>query len=147
MKLITVAMTLLLSLAAPAESTFHYMCYNKTASTLEDAYLVADVTLSPSQVVMTILKNTDKSPANWKLNESEILQFLPFTDLPARRELNSDYAYYAAKNKVGRPVEIRFSKYDAGMTSLELVWDIEAISATKDETAYGTNGSLFCERN
>lgn len=147
MKLITVAMTLLLSLAAQAESTYHYTCYNKTARTLEDAYLVADVTLSPSQVVVTILKNTDESPANWKLNQDEILQFIPFTEVPARRELNSDYAYYATKNKVDRPVEIRFRKYDAGMTSLDLVWDIEAISATKDETAYGTNGSLVCERD
>lgn len=147
MKLITIAMTLLLSLAAQAESTYHYTCYNRTARTLEDAYLVADVTLSPFQVVVTILKNTDESPVNWKLNQGETLQFLPLTEVPARRELSYYYAYYTTKNKVGRPVEISFRKYDAGISTLGLAWNIEAIPATKDEVAYGTSGSLICERD
>lgn len=147
MKLITIAMTLLLSLAAQAESTYHYTCYNRTARTLEDAYLVADVTLSPFQVVVTILKNTDESPVNWKLNQGETLQFLPLTEVPARRELNYYYAYYTTKNKVGSPVEISFHKHDAGMSTLGLAWNIEAIPATKDEVAYGTSGSLICERD
>ena len=136
-----------------AGETYKYECYSTHYGTYEwdpaNAYLKAQFTISEEKASIKVdyNKSTSMTPKNWRLNAGETIVLKPLTQsmVPAWRKLDTDtYSYFTGKNIGNAIVEINVKKYYIGSNEITFEYNIEAIPATKDDPASGTNAFLIC---